>query len=70
MNVMCVVVGKFCDVEFMIFLKDMMNKLGVFYFIFEGLFGVFADVRSSYFFNFNLVGVEDVDYVLLIGINL
>ena len=53
----------------MISLKDMMNKLGASHLTPEGLPGASADVRSSYLFNSNLVGVEDADYVLLIGAN-
>ena len=63
------VAGKLCDAESMISLKDMMNKLGASHTTPEGMANVSADVRSSYLFNSNLVGVEDADYVLLIGTN-
>ena len=68
-NAMRAVAGKLCDAESMISLKDMMNKLGASHLTPEGLPGASADVRSSYLFNSNLVGVEDADYVLLIGTN-
>lgn len=63
------VAGKLSDAESMISLKDMMNKLGVSHLTPEGMANASADVRSSYLFNSNLVGVEDADYVLLVGTN-
>ena len=68
-NAMRAVAGKLCDAESMISLKDMMNKLGASHLTPEGMANTSADVRSSYLFNSNLVGVEDADYVLLIGTN-
>jgi NADH dehydrogenase (ubiquinone) Fe-S protein 1 len=68
-SAMRAVAGKLSDAESMIALKDMMNKLGASHLTPEGMENTSADVRSSYLFNSNLVGVEDADFVLLIGTN-
>jgi NADH dehydrogenase (ubiquinone) Fe-S protein 1 len=62
--------GKLADAESMMVLKDMMNRAGCDNTRHETLPpDVDADARSSYTSNSSVVGLEEADYVLLIGAN-
>jgi NADH dehydrogenase (ubiquinone) Fe-S protein 1 len=63
------VAGKLADVESMVLLKDLMNRLGCEDVRHESLGGVQADLRSSYVFNSGLAGMDDADAILLVGTN-
>lgn len=66
------VAGGLVDVEAMLSLKDLFNRMGS-----EGLFteesfpcnGAGSDLRSSYLLNSGINGIEEADLVLLVGTN-
>jgi len=66
------VVGGQADAEAMIALKDMLNRLGSETICTEESFptaGSGIDFRSNYVMNTTIAGIEDSDYVLLVGTN-
>ncbi|KRX89909.1 NADH-ubiquinone oxidoreductase 75 kDa subunit, mitochondrial [Trichinella pseudospiralis] len=71
-NRMAAVVGQFVDAEALVCLKDMFNKLGCEMLCTEENFpttGSGIDFRCNYILNDGIVGIEDCDYLLLIGTN-
>jgi len=66
------VAGGFCDGESLMALKDLLNRLGSETLCTEEIFPMDAsgtDLRSSYLLNTTIAGVEDADFVLLVGCN-
>ena len=68
------VVGALADAESMVVLKDLINRLGSENTVTDEPLGAHApvngvDVRSNYVFNDGIAGIEDADYVVLIGTN-
>lgn len=66
------VAGALADVESMVSLKDLANKLGSENVTTDVELGVAvhgADVRSNYIFNSTIDGIEDADHILLVGTN-
>lgn len=69
-----VIVGVLIEVEFLVVMKDFVNKFGLDNFVFD-IFGgsqfiVYGvDVWFNYFFNFKIWGIEFVDCVFFVGIN-
>lgn len=64
------IVGKLVDAESMIALKDLMNMLGCGNLMHEaGFKDMNADARSIYLANSRVAGVDESDFILLIGTN-
>lgn len=66
-------VGGLCDVESLVVLKDLMNRLGSETLCTEESFPVNAagtDIRSNYLLNTKMTGVEEADLLILIGTNI
>ena len=63
------VAGKLACAESLCALKDLCARLGVGALALDGLPAPDADLRSSYLFNTSLAGVEEADYILLVGSN-
>ncbi|OQV22638.1 NADH-ubiquinone oxidoreductase 75 kDa subunit, mitochondrial [Hypsibius exemplaris] len=66
-------VGGLCDVESLVVLKDLLNRLGCETLCTEEAFPMNAagtDVRSNYLLNTKITGVEEADLVILIGTNI
>lgn len=67
-----VVAGGLADAEALIALKDLVNRLGSELLCTEQAFptdGSGTDLRSNYLLNSKIVGVEEADWILLIGTN-
>lgn len=63
-------IGNFADVESIIALKDLMNRLGCDNFeIRSDSTKLSADLRPSYLMNSSIRGVEFSDLLLLVGVN-
>lgn len=70
---MAALVGGLCDVESLVVLKDLMNRLGCETLCTEESFPMDAsatDIRSNYLLNSKIIGVEEADLVVLIGTNI
>lgn len=70
---MAALVGGLCDVESLVVLKDLLNRLGCETLCTEESFPMNAagtDVRSNYLLNTKISGVEEADLVILIGTNI
>ncbi|KAK7872912.1 hypothetical protein R5R35_004232 [Gryllus longicercus] len=66
------VAGALADAEALVALKDLLNRLGSEALCTEQGFpneGAGTDLRSSYLLNNRIAGLEDADYVLLVGTN-
>ncbi|POS85889.1 NADH-ubiquinone oxidoreductase 78 kDa subunit mitochondrial precursor, partial [Erysiphe pulchra] len=68
------IAGQLIDIESMIALKDLLNKLGSENLALDQPFGDQPiahgiDVRSNYLFNSTIVGVEEADVILIVGCN-
>ena len=64
------IAGKLTDAETMIAMKDLMNRLGSDNYYHEALpKDVSPDVRSSYVANSSIAGLDEADWILLIGTN-
>lgn len=66
------VAGGLADAEALVSLKDLLNKLDSEALCTEEIFptvGAGTDLRSNYLLNSKIVGVEDTDFLLLIGTN-
>lgn len=63
-----VIAGELADAESMVCMKDMMNSLGVENLATDGP-SLPGDIRSDYLTNSSIAGLEDADYVLLVGTN-
>lgn len=64
--------GALADAEALVALKDLLNRLGSESLCTEQGFpseGAGTDLRSSYLLNNRITGLEDADYVLLVGTN-
>ncbi|KAK6629887.1 NADH dehydrogenase Fe-S protein subunit 1 ndufs1 [Polyplax serrata] len=71
-NKMAGLVGPMVDAEAMIALKDMMNRMGCETLCTEQEFpmsGSGIDFRSNYILNDTIAGIEEADWILLIGTN-
>lgn len=69
-NQMKAIVGKLVDAEAMVALKDLMNRLGCGNLVHEGGFkDMNADARSIYLANSRIAGVDQADFILLLGAN-
>ena len=67
---MSAIIGNFADVESIIALKDMLNRLDCDNFeIRSDAPKLNADLRSSYIMNSRISGIEDSDLILLVGVN-
>mmetsp|Transcript_25124 Transcript_25124/g.44793 ORF Transcript_25124/g.44793 Transcript_25124/m.44793 type:complete len:629 (-) Transcript_25124:652-2538(-) len=67
---MMAVSGKIVEAESLVALKDLMNKLGCEQLSSEAGFETMdADVRSNYIMNSSISGIEDADFILLVGTN-
>eukprot|EP00873_Tetraselmis_striata_P028269 jgi/Tetstr1/448533/TSEL_035796.t1 len=67
---MMAVSGKLVEAESLVALKDLMNKLGCENLRTEAGFDTMdADVRSNYIMNSSISGIEDADFILLVGTN-
>lgn len=67
---MSAIIGNFADVESVIALKDMLNRMNCDNFEIRSDAPKFnADLRSSYIMNSTIRGVEDSDMLLLVGVN-
>jgi NADH dehydrogenase (ubiquinone) Fe-S protein 1 len=70
---MAALVGGLCDVESLVVLKELMNKLGSQTLCTEESFPMNAagtDIRSNYLLNTKISGVEEADLLILIGTNI
>lgn len=64
------IAGKLTDAESMTAMKDLMNRLGSGNIIHEALpKDISPDVRSSYIANSSIAGLDETDWILLIGTN-
>ncbi|KAI5800261.1 hypothetical protein DFH27DRAFT_591249 [Peziza echinospora] len=68
------IAGHLVEVESLVALKDLVNRLGSENLALDQPFGNLpaahgVDVRSNYIFNSRIVGVEDADAILLVGTN-
>lgn len=66
------VAGGLVEVESLVALKDLANKLGSENLTIDTISGVPAhgvDVRSNYLFNSSIYGIEEADVILLVGTN-
>ena len=69
-NEMAAIFGEFSDVESIIALKDLMNRFDCDNFeIRSDATKLNADLRSSYVMNSGIVGIEDADFMLIVGTN-
>lgn len=67
---MAAIIGEFADVESVIALKDLMNRFDCDNFeIRSDATKLNADLRSSYMMNSRIEGIEDTDFLLLVGVN-
>lgn len=69
---MAALVGGLCDVESLVVLKDLLNRLGCETLCTEESFPMNVagtDLRSNYLLNSKITGVEEADLVVLIGTN-
>lgn len=62
-------VGPHADIEAMVALKDLMNRLGSETVCTEEDFPAGADIRSTYLLNSSIIKIEEADKVLLVGTN-
>lgn len=69
-NEMSAVIGEFADAESIIALKDLMNRFDCDNFeVRSDASKLDADLRSSYIMNSRIIGIEDADFLLLVGVN-
>lgn len=68
-NEMKAIAGDMADLESMVALKDMFSCLGSTNFAFSDGINIPADFRSSYLFNSTIQGIDQADFVLLVGTN-
>lgn len=68
---MSAIIGNFADVESIVALKDLLNRLDCDNFeIRSDAPKLNADLRSSYIMNSKITGIDDTDLILLVGVNL
>jgi NADH dehydrogenase (ubiquinone) Fe-S protein 1 len=67
---MSAIIGNFADVESIVALKDMLNRFDCDNFeIRSDAPKLDADLRASYLLNSRITGLEDTDFILLVGVN-
>lgn len=71
-NEMTAIAGQLADAESLVALKDLFNKLDSENLFVESLSATpagFSDIRSNYVLNKTISGIEDADFLLLVGTN-
>lgn len=63
------IAGEMADAESMVALKDLMNRLGCENLHSSDNVSLPADLRSQYIFNSTIAGIEESDFILLVGTN-
>lgn len=63
------IAGDLMDAESLMVFKDLLNRLGSSNHFSQGAAHLGADIRDEYLFNSTIAGLEDVDFLLLVGSN-